>query len=106
MVADAARTGGNPHLRRARKALGLRSVSSPAWVEVCVCVCVCVRGALRCKFHVALPQPPHQVSWKKYQVNPSPFFVKDVKNMPHEQKIKWIRDEVDADAPLAEFAVV
>jgi hypothetical protein len=66
----------------------------------------CVCGAQRCVRHTKPPEPEHRVAWKQSSDNAAPFFVQDPKWMSKEIKIEWMRDELNDDASLEEFATV
>jgi hypothetical protein len=53
-----------------------------------------------------VPQPPHKVMWKQNALDPAPFFVQNPVKLSLEQQVKWLLDELHADATLDEFAHV
>ena len=66
----------------------------------------CVCGAQRCVQHQTPPKPPNKVVWKQSEHDPAPFFVQDPTKMRKEQQVEWIKDTLEADASLTDFAKV
>jgi hypothetical protein len=68
----------------------------------------CACGAQRCKLHqcIMAAPPRHRTIWKQSEFAPAPFYVQDPSWMRKELKVEWLRDELDDDATLAEFAEV
>jgi hypothetical protein len=77
------------------------TVCNEMWASQCPC------GAQRCKLHQCIVVAPrHRTIWKQSAWSPGPFYVQDPIWMRKELKVEWLRDELDSDATLAEFAEV
>jgi hypothetical protein len=66
----------------------------------------CVCGAQRCSRHNKPVEPRHKVAWTQRQVGGAPFYVQDPKWMRKEIQVEWIRDELDDNSSLEDFAAV
>ena len=67
----------------------------------------CSCGAQRCKR--CLKPPPEDPlapvwQWHEHPTRPQPFRVIDVQKMPEADKLEWIKQELQCDVPLEDFA--
>ena len=68
---------------------------------------VCNCGAQRCRECVEprMPVDMPQFQWKQSDDAPQPFYVKDLKNIPDDEKLLFIKQELGSSASLEAFAV-
>jgi hypothetical protein len=67
----------------------------------------CACGAQRCHHHQTNSVAPrHRTVWNQSKFTPGPFYVQDPSHMRNDLKVEFLRDELDSDATLEEFAEV